>query len=149
MMTASVAQEAVAPSSQSPVSPARAPNDDIRLRRAVTVEGILKHERAFSRIAKNNRNTRVSGSRGYEKSVDYVAGQLKPKGYRVSTQTFTFPFFQETAPSTLARVSPSPETFENGTDFDTFEYSGDGSITGRLVATKVTSRLRQQRTRSS
>ena len=135
MTSAAVAQEVVAPASQSPVSPARAPNDDIRLRRAVTVEGILKHEKAFSQIAKNNRNTRVSGSRGYDKSVDYVAGLLKPKGYRVSTQTFTFPFFQETAPSTFARVSPNPETFVNGTDFATLDYSGDGNVSGKLVAT--------------
>jgi hypothetical protein len=50
LMTASMAQEIAAPPPQAPVSVARAPNDDIRLRQAVTVEGILKHERAFSQI---------------------------------------------------------------------------------------------------
>ena len=63
-------------------------------------------------------------------------GLLKPKGYqRLERRRFTFPFFQETAPSSFARVSPSPETFVNGTDFATFEYSGDGNVSGRLVAT--------------
>jgi hypothetical protein len=81
LMTASMAQEAAAPTPEAPVSVARAPNDDIRLRQAVTVEGILEHERASSQIAKRNDGTRVSGSPGHEKSVDYVARLLKDKGY--------------------------------------------------------------------
>ena len=40
LMTASMAQEAAAPTPEAPVSVARAPNDDIRLRQAVTVEGM-------------------------------------------------------------------------------------------------------------
>jgi Zn-dependent M28 family amino/carboxypeptidase len=116
-------------------SKARAPNDDIRLRKAVTVAEILKHERALNRIGQRNNNTRASGTPGYDASVDYVERLLRRAGYQVLTQTFTFPFFQETAPSTLARVSPDPETFVNGTDFATFEYSGSGNVTGRLVPT--------------
>jgi Zn-dependent M28 family amino/carboxypeptidase len=135
LMTASMAQEAAAPTPEAPVSVARAPNDDIRLRQAVTVEGILEHERAFSQIAKRNDGTRVSGSPGHEKSVDYVARLLKDKGYKVANQRFTFDFFEETAPSSFARVSPSPKTFVNDTDFATFEYSGSGNVSGRLVAT--------------
>jgi Zn-dependent M28 family amino/carboxypeptidase len=114
------------------------PNDDIRLRRALTVPGILQHQRALDRIGKRNRNTRASGTRGYDQSVAYVLAQLRRAGYRPTTQAFEFPFFQETAAPTLARVSPQPETYVAGTDFATFTYSGSGDVQGFLVPIDLT-----------
>jgi hypothetical protein len=81
-----------------------------RLRNAVTVGGILGHERVFQRIANQNGGTRASGTPGYDASVDYVARRLRAAGYEVSLQEFTFPFYQELQPAELEQVSPTPTT---------------------------------------
>ena len=79
-----------------------------RLRNAVTVGGILSHERVLQRIANQNDGTRASGTPGYEASADYVAGRLRAAGYKVTEQEFTFPFFQELRRPMLEQVSPTP-----------------------------------------
>jgi Zn-dependent M28 family amino/carboxypeptidase len=134
---AAAAQEAAtaAAAGTTASSSALRPNDDIRLRKALTVQGILQHERALDRIGKRNNDTRASGTTGYDASVAYVVGRLEKAGYNVETQTFDFPFFQETAEPTLAQTAPSPKTYVAGTDFATFQYSGSGSVSGPLVPT--------------
>ena len=108
--------------------------DDIntkKLRNAVTVAGILQHERVLQRIANRNDGTRASGTPGFEASAQYVKTQLRSAGYRVSEQVFEFPFFQELAPATFAQVTPTPTTYV----VDTMDYSGSGDVTGPLVPT--------------
>jgi len=102
-----------------------------KLRDAVTVAGILGHERALQRIANNNDGTRASGTPGYAASAAYVKSTLKAAGYQVKEQQFTFPFFQELAPATLAQVTPTPTTYETAT----FDFSGSGDVTGTVVPT--------------
>jgi Zn-dependent M28 family amino/carboxypeptidase len=102
------------------------------LRDAVSVSGILKHERALQRIANNNDGTRASGTPGFEASAAYVTKQLTDAGYQVTQQEFEFPFFQELGAATLQRTSPTPAT-----DYvtSTLAYSGSGDVTGALVPT--------------
>ena len=79
-----------------PVS-AQAAVDDVnttRLRDAVTVNGILTHERALQRIANKNGGTRASGTPGYTASAAYVKDRLTKAGYTVTEQAFEFPFYQ-------------------------------------------------------
>jgi Zn-dependent M28 family amino/carboxypeptidase len=107
--------------------------DDIntkKIRNAVTVGGILSHERALQRIANQNGGTRASGTPGYAASAEYVKGVLTRAGYQVSEQEFTFPFFRDLAEPELAQVSPTPATYETAT----FQYSGSGDVTGTVVA---------------
>ena len=104
-----------------------------KLRNAVTVSGILQHERAFQTIANLNGGNRASGTAGYDASAAYVKERLRRAGYRVTEQEFEFPFFQETAPAEFQRVSPDPKTYVVDEDFITMEYSGSGDATGRLV----------------
>jgi Zn-dependent M28 family amino/carboxypeptidase len=111
------------------------PGDTSRLRNAVTVNGILVHERALQRIADANGGTRASGTPGFAASRDYVARQLRSAGYRVSIQTFDFPFFQETAPPVFERTAPTARTYEEDTDFATMDFSGSGDVTGNVVPT--------------
>ena len=109
--------------------------DDVsttKLRRAVTVNGILGHERALQRIANQNGGTRASGTPGYAASVTYVKQTLKTAGYSVKEQKFTFPFFRELAPAELSQVSPTATEYET----HTLDYSGSGEVTGTLVPTK-------------
>ena len=44
-----------------------------KIRKAVTVNGILEHERVLQRIANENGGTRASGTPGYDASAKYVA----------------------------------------------------------------------------
>jgi hypothetical protein len=105
--------------------------DTTRLRNAVTVSGILAHERIFQRIANRNGGTRASGTPGYAASAAYVKGRLEAAGYTVTEQEFKFPFFQELAPAEVEQVSPTPTQYEEST----FTFSGSGEVTGRLVPT--------------
>ena len=101
-----------------------------KLRDAVTVGGILAHERVLQRISNQNGGTRASGTAGYAASAAYVKKTLKQAGYSVKEQTFTFPFFRELAPATVSQTAPSPTDYETLT----FEYSGSGDVTGSLTA---------------
>jgi hypothetical protein len=104
--------------------------DTQRLRNAVTVGGILAHQRVFQRIANNHDGTRASGTPGYDASAAYVAQRLKAAGYDVTVQEFDCNFFDELAPAELEQTSPTPTTYETGT----FDYSGSGEVTGQLFA---------------
>jgi Zn-dependent M28 family amino/carboxypeptidase len=102
-----------------------------RLRNAVTVGGIMAHQRVFQRIANQNDSTRASGTPGYDASADYVASRLRAAGYEVTEQEFVFPFFRELQPAELEQVSPTPTVYETGT----FDFSGSGEVTGQVFAT--------------
>lgn len=105
--------------------------DTSKLRQAVTVNGILGHERALQRIANQNGGTRASGTPGFNASVDYVTKVLKTAGYSVSKQTFTFSYFEELAPATLS-VTGSDVAYETAT----LNYSGSGEVTGPVIPVK-------------
>jgi Zn-dependent M28 family amino/carboxypeptidase len=116
-----------------PTTPAAA-IDEIntkRLRDAVTVNGILSHERVLQRIANRNDGTRASGTPGYAASAAYVKQTLRRAGYTVREQAFTFPFYRELAPAQLTQVSPTPRTYETST----YDYSASGDVTGQVVPT--------------
>ena len=103
--------------------------DSSKLREAVTVNGILQHERALYGIAAQNDGNRAATTQGYEDSVKYVTKKLKKAGFKVKTQKFTFPLFTELTPATLAVTAPTPKTLVT----QSFEYSGSGDVTGSLV----------------
>lgn len=105
--------------------------DTKKLRKAVSVNGILQHERQFQKIANDNGGTRASGTPGYDTSVKYVVKELRKAGLDVKTQEFTFPFSRELAPAELSQVSPTPADYETAT----FDYSGSGDVTGQVVPT--------------
>jgi Zn-dependent M28 family amino/carboxypeptidase len=110
--------------------------DDVntqKLRKAVTVSGILQHERAFQRIANENDGTRASGTPGFDASAAYVVKKLRKAGYKVRTQEFTFPFFRDLEDPILQELDPTDRTIETAT----FQYSGSGDVTGPVIPTKT------------
>jgi len=129
-----VAAPAAAPAAKAPAK--KADKAAMRLTDAVTVAGIMRHERALANIAERNGGTRASGTRGFDKSRDYVVGQLQNAGYTVNVQPFEFPFFQELAPSTFERTAPTPRTY-TADDFATMDFSGSGDVTGNVVPVDV------------
>lgn len=117
-----------------PAIGAKSGPDDVntkKLRKAVTVNGILQHERQLQRIANQNDGTRASGTPGYEASMKYVSKTLRKAGYKVTIQKFTFPFSRDLAPAELSELSPTAKDFETGS----YSYSGSGDVTGQIVPT--------------
>ena len=117
--------------SESQARPAAAGPD--ALARAVTPERLRAHLVALAAIARRNGGSREVGTRGYEQSVAYVAGQLRAAGYRPRLQLFSFDLFRETRPPRFERLAPAPERYEPGRDFVTMRYSGGGTVTGRVA----------------
>ena len=99
LAAAAVACVAAAPASA-------APSGSQKLQDALTVKNIVNHERQLAAIAGRNGNTRASGTPGFDKSVEYVSKKLTKAGYKVTKQTFLFPYFEETAPGVAGSACP-------------------------------------------
>jgi Zn-dependent M28 family amino/carboxypeptidase len=99
-----------------------------KFRDQVTVSGILQHARTLQAIANQNGGTRASGTPGYDASIAYAKRRLEAAGYQVTTQDFTFPFTSVNSKS-VSQVAPTPTEYET----DTYEFSGSGDVTGRVV----------------
>ncbi|MCF2528680.1 M28 family metallopeptidase [Yinghuangia soli] len=103
-----------------------------KLAKKVTADNVLKHLKAFQKIADKNAGTRVAGSPGHQKSADYVADKLRDAGYRVILQDFEFTY-TETVAQSLKVVSPAPADVP----IIVMSYSPStpaGGITGQVVA---------------
>jgi Zn-dependent M28 family amino/carboxypeptidase len=115
--------------------------DSTPLRTAVTPANLQAHLEQFQAFGEAStadpefgHPTRVDGSPGYELSVQYVADQLRSAGYSVTIQPFTFDRFVEETPPVFARTAPTAQTYVEGEDFLTMEYSGSGDVTAPLEA---------------
>ena len=107
------------------------------LRDAVNVLGVQDHMAALQAIADANGGTRASGTPGYDASLEYVKDQLEETGYYdVTVQKFLYDVFRDVPPGDeMERVSPEPRVYTQNVDFVTMDYSGNGDVTGELVAT--------------
>jgi Zn-dependent M28 family amino/carboxypeptidase len=104
-----------------------------KLRKGVTVGGILEHERALQDIAIENDGTRAATTPGYEASVEYVANRLRRAGYRVTLDPFSFPTWELNGPSTFQRTDVEPDvTYADGTDYVVARFSGSGDVSGPI-----------------
>jgi Zn-dependent M28 family amino/carboxypeptidase len=108
-----------------------------KLERAVTVEGILEHERALQNIANLNGGTRHTETPGYLASVAYVKARMEAAGLDVSITQFNMPEWRETAPPIFQQLTPAAKTYTSGTaaddnsaavDYITFEYSPTAKV---------------------
>jgi Zn-dependent M28 family amino/carboxypeptidase len=110
------------------VASAAVPSDSSQQRDAVTVDGILQHERAFQKIADANGDTRASGTEGYKDSADYVAGLLEGAGYNVTRQEFDYEVFIENSDPVLDPTNPDLDAYTPGEVCATMDYSGSGTV---------------------
>ena len=123
------------------VAPAASAIDKVKtgkLRKGVTVDGILEHARAFQDIAIANDGNRAATTKGYDESVDYVANKLRRAGYRVTLDPFQFPTWTLNGPSTLTRTDGTPETYVEDTDYIVSQFSGAGDVTGPIFVAENT-----------
>jgi Zn-dependent M28 family amino/carboxypeptidase len=112
--------------------------DSSALRAAVTTAGMSTHLAAFQLIADNNNDTRVAASfGGHEDSAAYVQQLMTAAGYNVTSQTFTYDFFQEFDTPVLDPTAPDlpPYPPYDVTGFATMEYSGSNDVTALVVPT--------------
>jgi Zn-dependent M28 family amino/carboxypeptidase len=103
-----------------------------KLRKGVTLDGILEHERALQDIAIANEDNRAATTPGYDASVAYVQRRLQRAGYQVSLDAFDFASWEKLGPSTLARVSPDPKTWVEDTDYIVSQFSAAGDVTAEV-----------------
>jgi Zn-dependent M28 family amino/carboxypeptidase len=113
--------------------------DSSELRAAVTVDGIVEHQRALQRIADANGGTRTTRTPephtitpGYAASVEYVRSTMQNAGWNVSITQFDMPDWHENAPPVFQQLTPTAKTYIAGTaaddnsaavDYITFEFS--------------------------
>jgi aminopeptidase Y len=119
-----------------PAAPAAADpnnNNSAKLRAAVTLEGVRAQQQALQDIATGAGGNRFAGLAGHDRSVDYVAAQLRAAGYSPTFQEFTYNAFFEVTPSELVQTAPIARTFVNGNDFRVMSYSGSGNVTAPLA----------------
>ena len=104
-------------------------NTSEKLRAAVTLEGVRRHQAALQDIADANGGNRFAGLPGHDASAAYVFNQLKAAGYTPEYHEFTYDAFFEQSPSELEQTLPTPATYTGGTDFRIMSYSGTGEVT--------------------
>jgi aminopeptidase Y len=113
---------------QSPSCATRVNNTHAKLLECVTLSGVREHQAALQAIADANNGIRVSGSPGYDQSVQYVKTRMEAAGYKVTIQPFQFQTFITLAPTVLETVSPTPGPVAN----NIFSYSGSGDVTAAV-----------------
>ena len=112
-----------------PSCDSRVNNTIAKLLECVELEGVREHQAAFQAIADENGGTRVSGSPGYDESVDYVVERLEAAGWDTTVQEFDFQTFITLGPTVLERISPPPT---GPVPTTIFSYSGSGDITASV-----------------
>lgn len=85
---------------------------------------------ALERIALANGGRRVSGSVGYDQSLEYFRAKLENAGYSVAKQEFNITTWFPVAAPVVAEVSPM-----TGTSLENFilTYSGSGDVTANVT----------------
>jgi Zn-dependent M28 family amino/carboxypeptidase len=100
------------------------------LQRQVTTDAMVTHLQKLQDIANANSGTRAVGTPGYDASVDYVAGELRGKGFDVQTPQFELKVF-DSEPGTVTI---------GGANFvaRALQYTvGTPGVTGPLVPARV------------
>jgi Zn-dependent M28 family amino/carboxypeptidase len=103
----------------------------LRLRQAVTIEGMTEHLEALQDVA-DQYGDRAAGRPGFEASAEYVEGVLQDVGYDTRRQYFDFQY-EEVLAANLTETSPTERDF----DVHVFTYSPntpEGGITAQLAA---------------
>ena len=76
----------------------------------------------------------MSGTDGYDESVEYVDRQLQRVGYDTTIQAFDFVAWRSLGPSTFQQTAPTPTTYVEGTQFAVLQQSDPGDVTAPVTA---------------
>ena len=118
----------------SAISDSRVNNTHRKLLECVTLDGVRAHQAALQAVAPANGGFRLSGTPGYDQSVDYVVATLGEAGYEVTVQPFQYSDFITLGPSTLEQLGPVPTTYLEGSDYNVMTESEPGEVSGAVTA---------------
>ena len=93
---------------------------------AIDRRALREHLRALQRIATDAGGNRAAGTPGDRASADYVSARLRDAGWRVTRQSFGFPYFRERSSS----LSVGGRRVRRGPDYGVLGYSGSGRASG-------------------
>jgi PA domain len=93
---------------------------------AIDRPALREHLRALQRIATDAGGNRAAGTPGDRASADYVGTRLRDAGWRVTRQSFGFPYFRERSSS----LSVGGRRLRRGPDYGVLGYSGSGRASG-------------------
>ena len=115
----------------------RVNDTEAKLVECIRKDALWTHMQAFQQIAYANPGpdghaSRNSGEPGYLASVNYVADLLRAAGYRVTVQSYTFPYAVFTGAPSFTEVSPTARTFALRSDFTAQPSSANGEVTGQI-----------------
>ena len=107
----------------------RVNNTPQKLVDCVRQDDLWAHMVKFQQIADANPGadghpSRNSGEPGYKASADYVAGVMRAAGYSVTLQEYKFHYFSFVGDPVMQEVSPTPQSFKVGTDFNPGQVKG-------------------------
>ncbi|MBO0846478.1 MAG: M28 family peptidase [Nocardioides sp.] len=110
----------------------RVNNTPQKLVECVTQDDLWAHMVKFQQIADANPGTdghpsRNSGEPGYKASADYVASVMRAAGYDVKLQEYKFHYRSFVGDPVMQEVSPTPQSFVLGTDFNPAQVAGSPS----------------------
>jgi hypothetical protein len=71
--------------------------------------------------------SRNSGEPGYKASADYVADVMRAAGYDVRLQEYKFHYFSFVGTPVMREESPTPHSFQVGTDFNPGQAAGSAT----------------------
>lgn len=108
----------------------------------VTQEGLLVHLEALETIATDNGGTRVTGTPGWDASIDYIEAQLEDFGYTPTRMDVEYPYFEETIDPALRMITPTAHTYTFSEDdpvvmtgdFQRIHFSRPGDVTAEVTA---------------
>jgi hypothetical protein len=108
---------------------ARVNDTPSKLVECIQTDDLWNHMQQFQAIADANPGpdghpSRNSGEPGYKASADYVANVMKDAGYDVTIQPYTFNYYAYKSPPTLSEVSPTPQNFVLGQDWNSGQSTG-------------------------
>jgi len=105
----------------------------------VSAEDVTPHLEVLQAVATANKGTRASGTPGYRGSADYVVGRLRAAGYAPRVQKFTFPYFEEAAPTKVVVPGPGGTTRTlSPAEAAILVHSGSGNVTAPVQAVDTT-----------
>src|SRR6476646_7189812 len=107
----------------------RVNNTPQKLIDCVNKDDLWAHMIKFQQIADANPGadghpSRNSGEPGYKASADYVADVMRAAGYNVTLQEYKFHYFSFVGDPVMQEVSPTPQSFKVGTDFNPGQVRG-------------------------
>lgn len=106
-----------------------------KIQTCLTLEGMVRHLKAFQKIADDN--TELPGSRftnteGYTASKNYIVDKLKNAGYKVSIQEVPLTVSYVTTPDTFELSYPEYKHLQRNVDYVPLAGSGGAELTANV-----------------